>query len=135
MRQSDGQWIAFMADRMPPALDDAIKGRHWEMANALGQMSPQDLWEFVPMVFPMTNRHPVFPMMSRFPVEEWKRAGAPYLSTKGWCKFCIRLYQNNLSGLKHVFDVAQHELESCLTTEDDSDSDGFVSISYYQPKI
>ena len=91
MRQSDGQWKAFMADRMPTALDDAIKGRHWEMAKALGQMSSRDLWESVPMIFPMTNHPPVFPMLSRFPVEEWKRAGAPYLSTKGWCKFCIRL--------------------------------------------
>ena len=37
MRQKDGQWIAVMADRMPPALDDATKGRHWEIANALGK--------------------------------------------------------------------------------------------------
>ena len=57
------------------------------------------------------------------------------MSIKGRCKFCIRLYRNSLSGLENVFEVAQRELESCLTTEDDSESDGFVSISYYQPRI
>ena len=131
MRQMDGQWIAFMADRMPPALDDAIKGRHWEMAKALGKMSPQDLWEFVPMVFPMTNHHPVFPMLSRFPVEKWKRAGAPSWSTKGWCKFCSRLYQNNRSGLKHVFDVATQE----LSKEGDDYFTVLSSISHCQPEV
>ena len=51
MRQKNGQWVAFMADWMPPALDDAIKGKRWEMAKALGKMCPRDLWDFVPMVF------------------------------------------------------------------------------------
>ena len=87
LRQDDGQWIAFMADRLPSALADAIKGRHWEMAKALRAMHAKQLWEFVPMVFPMTNRHPIHPMLARFPVDEWTRAGAPYLSTKGWCNF------------------------------------------------
>ena len=93
------------------------------MAKALGKMSPQDLWEFVPIVFPMTNHHPVFPMLSRFPVDEWKRAGSPYLSTKGWCKCCIRLYQNNPSGLHHVFGVAHQELGLVMTKDDDDYTD------------
>ena len=73
-------------------------------------------------------------MWSRFPVDEWKRAGAPYLSTKGWCKFCIRLYQNNRSGLKHVFDVAQQDLEPVQDDEDDY-SDLFDSVVHYKPRM
>ena len=82
----------------------------------------------------MTKHHPVFPMLARFPVEEWRRAGAPYLSAKGWCKFCIRLYQNNQSGLRHVFEVAQQELESS-TERDDDHSDLFDSVSHYRPRM
>ena len=72
-------------------------------------------------------------MLARFPVEQWRRAGAPYLSAKGWCKFCICLYQNNRSGLKHVFDVAQQELGS--STEEDDFSDLFDSVSHYRPRM
>ena len=87
------------------------------MAKALGAMNPKQLWGFVPLVFPMTNRHPIYQVLARFPVDEWTRAGAPYLSTKGWCKFCIILSENNREGLKDVFEVATKELEACQKRE------------------
>ena len=125
-----------MADRLPDALDDALKGRHWEMAKALGAMNPKQLWEFVPMVFPMTNRHPIRPMLAIFPVDEWTRAGAPYLSTKGWCKFCIILSENNREGLKDVFEVATKELEACHKREGKECSSTFNKvISHYRPTV
>ena len=121
-----------MADWRPPALDDAIKGKHWAMAKALGKMSPRSGISYP--WFPMANHHPVFPMLARFPVEQWRRAGAPCLSDKGWCTFCIRLYQNNQSGLQHVFEVAQQELESSTERGEDH-SDLFDSVSHYRPRM
>ena len=124
-----------MADRLPEALDDAIKGRHWEMAKAMGAVNPKQLWEFVPMAFPMTNRHPIYPMLARFPVDEWTRAGAPYLSTKGWCKFCILLYEDNRKCLKDVFEVATKELEACQKREGKYCSSTCNAISHYRPTV
>ena len=105
------------------------------MAKALGAMNPKQLWEFVPMVFPMTNRHPIYPMLAIFPVDEWTRAGAPYLSTKCWCKFCILLSESNREGLKDVFEVASKELEACQKKEGEDCSSTFKAISYYKPTM
>ena len=70
----------------------------------------ENLWEMIPMAFPMTNGHPEFPFIAKFPVDDWIRAGAPCLTAKGWYKLCIRICGNNLDGLRHVFEVARHEL-------------------------
>ena len=87
------------------------------------------------MVFPMTNRHPICPMLAIFPVDEWTRAGAPYLSTKGWCNRCILLYEGNREGLKDVFEVATKELEACQKREGKDCSSAFETISHYRPTV
>ena len=91
-------------------LDDVLKSRLWEVMKATRGVTVDNLWEMAPMTFPMTNRDPELPMIAQFPIDEWTRAGEPCLTAKGWCKLCIRLYQNNKPGLRCVFEVARREL-------------------------
>eukprot|EP00974_Lingulodinium_polyedra_P017564 1704055-Lingulodinium_polyedra.AAC.1 len=58
------------------------------------------------MAFPMTHNVPEFPCIAKYPVDAWEEAGAPWMSTKGWAKLCMKVAEKDLSNLQHVFDIA-----------------------------
>eukprot|EP00959_Pyramimonas_sp_CCMP1952_P336885 7054403-Pyramimonas_sp.AAC.1 len=46
---------ALVAERLPQALDDAIKDNHYTFYDAAQKMSPEGLFELIPIAFPMTH--------------------------------------------------------------------------------
>eukprot|EP00974_Lingulodinium_polyedra_P099666 9654363-Lingulodinium_polyedra.AAC.1 len=55
MQTQDGEWLSFMADRLPSQLDDAIKGVRAGFYMAAKDLTPEELEEELPMAFPMTH--------------------------------------------------------------------------------
>ena len=66
---------AFVADRIPPILDDEIKKNHADFYNAAAKLTAADLLDDLPMSFPVTHTLPGIPCVARFPVDKWDRAG------------------------------------------------------------
>eukprot|EP00974_Lingulodinium_polyedra_P042717 4100739-Lingulodinium_polyedra.AAC.1 len=55
MHAKNGQWLSFMADRLPAQVDDAIKSAKAEFYMAAKDLTPEELHEELPMTFPTTH--------------------------------------------------------------------------------
>ena len=106
MMAHDGQWISFMADRLPEQLDDVIKAHHAAFHLATKMMTPEQLQEAIPMGFPMTHEVDGVPCVARYPIDMWELNGAPMMTTKGWAKLCMLIAQQDLKNLQNVYDTA-----------------------------
>eukprot|EP00974_Lingulodinium_polyedra_P092914 9002264-Lingulodinium_polyedra.AAC.1 len=74
MQTRDGEWLSFVADRLPSQLDDAIKGVKAEFDVPAQNLTPEDLKDEHPMGFPMTGVGPDFPCIAKYPVDAWEEA-------------------------------------------------------------
>ena len=111
-----GQWKCFRADLIPEILDDAIKGKQAEFNLAFQAMSPEQIWDLIPRVYPKANPVPlagfaVFPGLGRFDLERWAAEDSPVLTSVGWLKVAVLVSENNMADLSHVFETAQTELK------------------------
>ena len=102
-------WWSFMADRLPDALDDAIKGNQLKFMEAQKLLTAEEIKDQLPVVFPSTHvmDKDVFPGVSRFPIDEWKKAGEPCLSVSGWAALAMKIAEKDLDNLDQVFTVAK----------------------------
>ena len=107
IKQENGEWTSFVAERLPEELDDEIKRVHAHFYMAQQDLTPEELKEILPISFPMTHNIKGFPGVARYPVDEWEAAGAPYFSVKSWCKMAMRIASNDLTNLGKVFETAQ----------------------------
>eukprot|EP00974_Lingulodinium_polyedra_P091119 8835072-Lingulodinium_polyedra.AAC.1 len=64
MQAKDGDWLPFMADRLPSQLDDAVKGVRAEFYMDAKDLTPEELQEELPMAFPMTRVVKGFPCVA-----------------------------------------------------------------------
>ena len=108
----DGEFQAFMSERLPEALDDAIKKRNYEcFTKACDALSPQEIYDALPMCFPMTHTITVggkpFRGVARYPLAAWEAQGAPVMTRASWAKFCMKIAEKDLTNLEHVFKVAE----------------------------
>eukprot|EP00974_Lingulodinium_polyedra_P018006 1745145-Lingulodinium_polyedra.AAC.1 len=62
-----GEWMSFMADRLPSQLDDAIKGVKAEFCLASKNLTADEVKYDLPMAFPMTHNYPEFPCIAEYP--------------------------------------------------------------------
>ena len=104
---------AFVADRIPPILDDEIKKNHAAFYNAAAKLTAADLLDDLPMSFPVTHTLPGIPCVARFPVDKWDRAGNPKITGVKWCKIAQKVAEGDLTNLQGLFDLAT-DLESKL---------------------
>ena len=104
---------AFVADRIPPILDDEIKKVHADFYKAASKLDARELFDDLPMSFPITHTIPGIPCVARFPVDSWNRAGKPKFTTKKWCKLAKKIAKGDLENLEKLFDLAT-DLESKL---------------------
>jgi len=107
-----GEYKAFMSERLPEALDDAIKKKNYNAFNrACQSMSPQEIYDSLPMCFPMTHVIKVngkpFRGVARYPLAEWERSGMPVMTKVCWAKFCMKIAEKDFTNLEHVFRVAE----------------------------
>ena len=51
-----GRWEAFLSERLPPSIDDCIKGHRLALfQEALNKVSPDDMYDMLPMTLPKTH--------------------------------------------------------------------------------
>ena len=107
LKMSDKSWSAFMSDRLPSELDDAIKGKHAEFYMVARSLRPDQLLEAIPMGFPMTHLLSGFPGVAKYPVDRWEQESEPYMSVKSWAKLCMNIAQNEETNLGRIMEVAK----------------------------
>jgi len=108
----DGEYKAFMSERLPEALDDAIKKQNYHaFNNACKALTPQEIYDSLPMCFPMTHVIEVngkpFRGVARYPLAEWERKGMPVMTKVCWAKFCMKVAEKDFTNLEHVFRAAE----------------------------
>ena len=108
----DGEFKAFVSERLPEALDDAIKGRNYDkFLEVCDNLTPRELYDSLPMCFPMTHTIEVngrpFRGVARYPLTAWEAQGAPVMTRKHWAKFCMKVAAKDLTNLEHLFKVAE----------------------------
>ena len=106
------EWQAFVSERLPPALDDEIKGRNYRKFKvACARLTPQEIYNVLPMCFPMTHQLQVngkpFRGIARYPLAEWTLKGSPVMTQKHWAKFCMKVAENDITNLEKLFLVAK----------------------------
>ena len=108
----DGVFKAFVSERMPEALDDAIKKRNYDkFCQVCDNLTPKELYDSLPMCFPMTHTIEVkgrpFRGVARYPLLAWEAEGAPVMTRKHWAKFCMKVASKDFTNLEHLFRVAE----------------------------
>ncbi|CAE7210813.1 unnamed protein product [Symbiodinium sp. CCMP2592] len=76
--------LAMMADLMPEILDDEVKKNKTAWYEGLNNMSPQQLYDLVPVIVPKVYAIEGCPQIGRFPVDEHINKKEPKLTTAGW---------------------------------------------------
>ena len=80
----------------------------------MNNVSAQEIFDMAPMTFPMTHIHHLpdgtpLPMVTRYPIADWKEKGEPYMTSVGWAKLSVAIARNNTALLGDLFNCA-HEL-------------------------
>eukprot|EP00974_Lingulodinium_polyedra_P004909 461430-Lingulodinium_polyedra.AAC.1 len=70
------------------------------------KLTPAELQETVPMGFPMSHMIAGIPRIAKYPIDLWEINGAPMTTAKGWAKLCMKIAEQDLGNLQHVFDTA-----------------------------
>ena len=106
------EWLAFMSERLPPELDDAIKGNNLEaFRQASMKMTAEDVYKMIPVRFPMTHAYTkdgkVLPGVAKYPIDAWEKDSAPFMSVKAWAKFCMLVAEKDMTNLHSVMEVCK----------------------------
>ena len=113
-------WRAMMAVRPPPILLDEIFKVRYEFALRLNAMTPGQIQKVMPMCFPMTypidGNDGMFPIVAKFPVDQWIEERQPVFDEASWCALCIHLVEtarndsqssDSTKTLDKIFNIAQ----------------------------
>ena len=96
-----GQWEAFAADPPPLEITDennVLLARRLPSPQDIniGAMSIQDPsgWgrRYARLSPPNTHHYKDFPIIAKYPLEEWEWANRPSLSPLGWCKLAVAIH-------------------------------------------
>ena len=106
------EWEAVLAERLPTILDDEIKKHHAAFSVASDKLTPEQVYDALPISYPMTNvvDPNEMPGIARYPVWRWERGGAVCLTQAMWCKICMKIAENDMENLGLIFDKAQEML-------------------------
>ena len=105
----DGIWESFITDPFPLHLADEIKQE--QAIEYLPNPRPdQDDHLFahkeLPFSPPMTHQLHGFPIIAKYPLEEWKRSHRPGLMVKGWYKLAMIISTRGMCNIQCCFEVA-----------------------------
>ena len=107
IKQEDGSWTSFVADRIPEELDDTIKGHHAAFYLAQMDLTPEELLDVLPVAFLMTRTLPEPPGIAKYPVDAREKEGAPTMTVRSCCKLATKVASQDLANLDKVFDIAK----------------------------
>ena len=57
------------------------------------------------------------PGVARFPVDQWKEDGRPYLDTAGWYALCRKIATKDMDNLGGIFNIGEAYMEEHLGRE------------------
>ena len=119
------EYKAMMSSRLPQLLDDAVKqARHLSLADLCDNLDIGAVFRWLPMAFPFdfgyeVNANPanswgeVSPGskkrvhgVARYPIDEWKKAGQPFMTVNSWCNF-MRIIAHGKPELANIYDIAE----------------------------
>ena len=77
--------------RPPAQLWDAIFKKREAFHEAASRLTAEEIKLAIPVRFPQTHvlNPKVFPGVSRFPVDDWEKAGKPVMTQSNWITFCM----------------------------------------------
>ena len=78
VRQDDGPWTASMRQMLPTDLDNRINNSTALVSKASARASPQTLFESLPVDSTMVHAPDDYPMLAKFPIDEWVSMNPPY---------------------------------------------------------
>ncbi len=109
LQMDDGHWEAFMADRLPTELDDAIKKCRADFVKASKMMDETEVQALMPMSFPMSFVLPgeQYMAIARYPIDEWVSNGEPVLTTMSWIKLCIKIAEKDNTNLHSILELGE----------------------------
>ena len=107
MKLDDGTWMAFMTERLPQVVDDEIKKHHAALFMASQLLTVEQLFDKLPICFPMTHPIPEFPFVARYPVDLWNSENRPFMDEDSWLEFTKMIARNDLDHLASVFKVCE----------------------------
>ncbi len=55
-RDSGGQWLCFLCDLIPEIIDDEIKKVQADWLGASQRLTPEELFELIPVTYPKLNQ-------------------------------------------------------------------------------
>ena len=92
---------------LPQILDDAIKKQQAQFYKASEKLTAEELYDIIPMTFPMTLLFAEFPGIAKYPIDLWEREGHLALDKKGWCKLIAKIASKDMLNLGLIFDRAK----------------------------
>ena len=112
---------AFRSERLPWILEDKLKSKDLRKCLAMAGMriSPEEVLRVMPMpathsVFwahPKTGKEVKLDVVAQYPLAEWERLGAPYMSQQNWCELVMRICTQNMTELGELYRDAAHAKE------------------------
>ena len=77
---------------------ERLEGAHDSLVDCRAQkdLTAQQLLDILPMAFPMTHTLPEFPGIAQYPIDEWEKAGPPFMRVKSWAKLAMGLDERPL---------------------------------------
>ena len=101
MRQSAGEWEAFLADHTPTALDDQLKKLSYDaLSKSFQSLTPDVILKAIPMTMPMTHLATVngkkMDGVAKYPLDAWITSGAPSFTTEKWAMICFLIAERGI---------------------------------------
>ena len=56
---------------------------------------------------PETGEEVSLEVVAKYPLDEWEKAGAPYMSQENWCELIMRICHQNMTDLEDLYRDAE----------------------------
>ena len=122
VQNGDNEWEAFAADPLPMEITDEIK-KVQARCFLPNPMHASRLWNPIRnydysintlLSPPMTHHFQDFPIIARYPLEEWERCNRPNLSLVGWSKLAMITSLSGKCNLLCCFDTTREPKQRTL---------------------
>ncbi len=114
---------------MPQELDDEIKKYHADFYMAATFLHPEEVQDVLPVTLPMTNiLNDELIGIAKYPIDVWRDAGEPRITTKGWIKLCMMIARKDLEKLNSILKWAQSCCPDCELAKDELIFWGTLSV-------
>eukprot|EP00959_Pyramimonas_sp_CCMP1952_P302891 6337238-Pyramimonas_sp.AAC.1 len=102
----EAAWQALIAERLLRQLDDAIEECRGVFFDAAEKISPEELFDVIPLSSPMTREIGGRDFVTRCPVDPWEGQGKQAFTAQSRCEEALQIAENDEDHLQEVMKVA-----------------------------